>query len=365
MSIPGTALGSLARRTLSTVAACAVLAGSAGACGFHMYAPEKTVIDWLVEGDHVVVARNAPGNPFAYVPVETLVDNGEPVAIGALVDSATRRRLALNPEDGVLFVHEPSTGRWERLAYLTPDYRDLVETVLSRRAGWTGPYDPDRFALFEGLQTHPSPAMRTLALREIDQAPYEMLRDIDLRIPVDDLLAGVRDPNGFALRPIRVLLLGLSDDPKARSALRTAIDSMGRVDTGSFILGAYATALIEIDGAAGIARLEDAVLNNPLLGIDTLEQVVSALAIHGGSGSPDLQGEIQKTLVRLMDARPVAAAAIARQYFTREDWSQADILEPVLRSGRLADAAVVMPVAMYLAQARAVGGWSPDTSSDG
>ncbi|MBB95200.1 MAG: hypothetical protein CML68_11450 [Rhodobacteraceae bacterium] len=171
----------------AVVLACAGLglSGQALACGFHATTPEKSAVDWLLEADQVVVARNTPENPFAYVPVDIIAGSGPEVAIDMLVDSGTRRFLAMRPNAGVLFVHIPADGSWKRLAYLTSDYRQVVDKVLARKPDWTSGYTRERLAMFEALQIHPSAELRRLALLELDKAPYDQRRASGRSAPAD------------------------------------------------------------------------------------------------------------------------------------------------------------------------------------
>lgn len=45
---------------------------AARACGFHGYLPERTVIDRMLDSDHIVLARADPANPFRYVAVDAI-----------------------------------------------------------------------------------------------------------------------------------------------------------------------------------------------------------------------------------------------------------------------------------------------------
>jgi len=324
---------------------------AARACAFHLYKPAKTVIDRVIETDHLVVARANPENEFVYQVVETLRGNGSHATIAQLVDTRTRRKLAANPQDGVLFAFDTATGQWRLIAYLTPQYRSVIDRVLSGMGTWQGAYDPARFAIFEALQDHPEPALRELALREIDKAPYELLREIDLRMPVDSLLAGLRTLQDYPYKSIRILLLGLSGDDAARREIHAFFDRVADQDLAQH-LGAFATALVEIDGTAGIALLEGKLLSDPRQPLDKLEQVVEALAIHNGVGSHETQQDIAAALGRLLRMRPEAAPLMARQFGSRQDWTLAGQLAPIVAQRRLSKWADLM-VAVYVAQAKA------------
>lgn len=321
------------------------------ACSFHTYLPEKTAVDWIIDSDHLIVARNSPSNEFEYEVVETLRDGGRAVDIAHLVDTRTRQSFANNPEDTSLFAFDQEEQNWKFVAYLTPDYRSLVDTVLTKAPSWDAGYDPDRFKLFEALQDHPDETLRILALREIDQAPYDLLRSMQIRIPTDDLLAELWTQNGYAYQPIRVLLLGLSDDPAARTEIHEFIDRVAPWQWANN-LGAFATALVEIDGTAGVDLLDTRFLADTGQPLDKLEQVVEALAIHNDIGTPELKETIGASITRLVALRPETAPLVARQFGNRQDWSQALTLETVIRARALPNAEDFLRVAVYVAQGR-------------
>lgn len=340
-------------------------AGQATACAFHTVKPEMTAIDWLIASDHVVVARADPENPFAYKVTETLAGGGLKATIPDLVDSHTRHALAIHPADGVLFTHDAATMTWRRVAYLSPAYRAVVDRVLAEKDGWEQPYDQARFEIFEALQDHPSRDLRELALREIDKAPYEVLRAIKLKIPVADLLADLDDTREYLYQPIRALLLGLSGDAAASERLRAQVDLVSDPDRTTYHLGAFATGLIEIDGTEGIALLEQKVLADPRQPLDKLEQVVEALAIHNGAGSNEVKAAINEALGQMVTARPETAPLIARQFGGREDWSQAARLAPLIEGRMLHKAVDLLPVAVYVAQAKGAGAFAASPAQGG
>jgi hypothetical protein len=349
---------------LSAPIAAPGLAGSAAACAFHYTKPEKTAVDWVIETDHLVVARSDPANEFAYQVVETLRDGGRPVEISQMVDTGTRRMLAAHPGDSVLFAYDAGQGRFRSLAYLTPAYRSVIDAVQSARDTWGTGDDAARFRMFAALQDHPEPALRALALQEIDKAPYGLLRGMALTIPTDRLLADLWTVEGYPYQSIRILLLGLTDDPAARAEIHAFIDRTAPWDWANN-LGAFATALVEMDGAEGVARLNEVVLSDPAQPLDKLEQVVEALAIHNGVGPDQTRAAIGQALDQLVQVRPEAAPLVARQFSSRNDWSRASGLETLVQQRRLANAADLLTVAVYVAQARGAGALTPTPAQGG
>ena len=331
--------------------ALSLTAASASACAFHGYKPEQTAIDRVIAAEHLVIARPDPGNPFAFAPVESLRGTMPIVPISQLVDTSTRRRLTSAPGDGVLFSYDPNLATWTRIAYLDAPYRAVIDRVLA--LDWGADYTPDRLALIGALLTHPDRDLRDLALRDVDTAPYAMLRQIHAELPVQELMRDLWDRQAFPYQSIRVLLLGLSQTDVARAEIRAQIDRMAAGGWASNP-GAFATALIELDGVAGVARLEPLIRNRDLLP-DALVQVVDALAIQNGVAGPEVRAAISDLLTRIVAERPGTGPIIARQFGDRQDWSQAGGLAHLLQKRETMAAAELIPVAIYVAQGRALG----------
>jgi len=341
----------------ASCAAAMIAAAPAAACSFHTYLPERTAVDWMVDSADLVLARPDPQNEFVYKPVDVLRGKAPETELGFLVDSVSRQKLASHPDEAVLFARG-SDGAWNRVAYVDTAFREVMERVIAESPSWGAGVDPARFAIAAELHDHPDPKLRKLALRELDQAPYALLRDLDLRLPPDVLLRDFWTPQEYPYQPIRVLLLGLDDTEAARVAVRGFAERAAGSAWASN-LGAYATALIEQDGAEGVALLEERFLADPRQPLDKLELVVEALAIQNGVGSPDLRDRISAALEGFVAARPEGAALVARQFFNYQDWSQAAPLAELMHERRIASSADLMAVAIYVAQARRPGSVGP------
>ncbi len=83
--------------------------------------------------------------------------------------------------------------------------------------------------------------------------------------------------------------------------------------------------------------------------------MVEALAIHNGLADDKVQAQIAKALQRLAETRADGAELIARQFLTRNDWTQARLLETVLEERKQTAPMGLISVAVYVAQARAAG----------
>jgi hypothetical protein len=320
------------------------------ACAFHNYAPGNGLVDRLMASEHIVLARPDPANPAAFAAVAALEGSVEEVAIPEPLDPETLARLQANPEDVVLFAREEAYGPWMRIAYLGPEFRGVVDEVMTRLPDWELGDDMGRFALFAARVNDPDPELAEAALREVDLADYSLLRQLPFPDVVGPVLAQIDDPAQTDLRPIRILLLGLSADPRAEDYLWPAF---GRALTNEgAVLGAYATALIELGGAATADRIVREVLLNPDIPIETRELVVEAFALQSQSGTPGT-GEVARAAIdAALVASPELAGPVARQFGMRGEFSQGDRLAGMMNAKQVTTIADMVAVSQYVMFAR-------------
>jgi len=322
------------------------LAGPATPCAFHNYAPAESLVNRLLATDHIVLARFDPANAFRYAAVEAVEGPLEGVEIPYLVDSSTRRRLALNPGDTVLFIRDEGYGAWTRLAYLDAGMRPVFDSVASRLPEWELGADEDRFRMFAGLVDHPDAEVASVALREIDQADYSILRTLPIAAAVGPMMAALDDPAQFNLRPIRILVLGLSGDPRAERFLTEAFDRALSYD--GTVLGAYATALIELGGPAAADRIAREVLLDPDIPVETRELVVEAFAVQSQSGDAETGQAARAAIDSVLAGAPELAGAVARQFGMRGDFSQNERLAQLMNERRVTAIADMLAVGQYV-----------------
>lgn len=334
--------------------------GTGSACAFHTYAPAPTVVDQMLGSAQIVYARPDPEDPARFVAVEAISGPVGDVGIADPVDRATRRRLAAHPTHRVLFARDGSYGPWQRLAYLDDDYRAVIDRVAARLEDWQMGGDEERAQMFADLLNHENPALRSLALSELDIVPYDVLRGLDIASSAPALLADIEAGASPDLLPIRVLLLGLSGDRAALPVLIAGVDG-GLATAGGTnrTLGAYATALIELQGVEGARHVADALSGRAGQTGQTTnaaEMLIEALAIHNQTGDAGLRAEISARIDAVLQHSPELAAAVARQFASRYDWSQADRLAALLKAKKLRSAPTVIAVTQYIALARESAG---------
>ena len=324
------------------------------ACLVCITLPERTIADRVIEAGTVVLARENPARSFSYVPVEQLRGEASPEPIPFLVDSTTRRRLAADPDAAVLFVREGES--WVQLAYVDGAVRAMLDHILEAAPVWDAePDHGERFAFFAELHDHPNETIRLPALAEISRSPYAQIRSMTPRLARAEIARILRDPKWVEWAPIHILFLGLSDDPDDHDFVRRMTRLAAERGMRSHV-GAWATALVEIDGPAAIDWLRATYLEDPNRGVEELRQVVTAFAVLAEGGDVALGPRIAATFRSLARDRPDLAGEAAKHLATLGDWSQADTFEGILDSGDIADPAAEFVILSYLQAARAARG---------
>lgn len=353
----------LAAVMLSAGAAPAPFSAVAQACAFDFTKPERTAVDWMLQAETLVLARPDPQNKFSYRVVEVLRGDSDDYEIPLLVDTRNRRALEANSAHTVM-LRVDETGRWRYVAYVDEEFSALLAEVFAHADDWREAYPSSRFAVFEALQSSANATLRELSIRELDKAPYGMLRSLELQIPVENLLADLWTPRGYSFQPIRVLLLGLSDDDRARAEVYRYFSRVKDRDWADNI-GAFAAALVELDGAAGVRYLDETLLSDLGQPVDKLQGLIGALAVHRGVASPEVALEIDDSLARLMAMRSETAPLVARHFAVLSDWSQAAPLAKLVDEQRLKTTSDLLTVSVYVAQARGASMAQKPVAEDG
>jgi hypothetical protein len=332
------------------------------ACAFHTVLPEATLSRQIAGAIGVIAARPSASDPFRFEAVAVLKGAAPKDHPSHLVDSATRRRLAGNPHDAVLFARE-ADGSWTRLLVLDAATRPIVDLMLARAGDWATPADAAALRdIFAPLLGHPDDGVRRLALRELDALPYAVLRGGAYTVPADDLLRGIADIQDMPLAPIRILLLGLGGGDSGRAMIERQLRQMADTGAGTNF-GAWAMALIESTGAEGILDLEHLFLTTPgQLSRAQLAELVRALSVQSAEGDPALRSAIDGATRRLVVLDPDAAPLIAQAFGTAADYSQVGLFHDLLAARALKDRPGLIAVAAYVTGARMAAGALPSSA---
>lgn len=309
----GTDLRNMPQRPclLGMVVAVGLSLGSAPivqACAFHGYTPDPTLVDVLLATEEVVIARLSKGGA-QFEALETLA-GPQVTQIGLRPSAQTRLAAQGRPGIEVLLARDGSYGPWQEVAVFEGAMAKALRAVLSQHGAWQSGDQRARVAFFARHLNATDPALRRLALREMDRAEYATLRKTAL-----PQVAGLRrdlTQEDASLRPIRILLAGLSGDRRFVPVLTEALAK--GVAARKPYLGAYATALIELEGTKGVDEISTRYLSNPNLAFDLREKLVQAFALQYHVAPADVRRSIARTVARLSRQDVGFAQSAARQF---------------------------------------------------
>ena len=322
--------------------------------------PEATIIDRLLDADTVVLARADPQNPFAYRAVATLHGDLADPAIDLFVNSAVRRRLGLNPDRAVVLARgaaqdNPEDKRWRSIGFASPAFESLVRDTLDNADQWRAAGgEQGRYAYFMHHLASEETMIRETAYLEVGRAPYDVIREADAYVPASKIQRFLDDPLYLEWRRLYILLLGVDASIEDAARIRNAMNSLARFDQ-TLNLSAWATALIEIDGDAGIDWLERVYLGNPARDTEAVQETLKALSVQGSSGDGRLRPRIAQSYAVLIDTHPQLAGWAARELAAWQDWRLAARLAELREEGGELDGPSAYAIDYYLGRARSQG----------
>jgi hypothetical protein len=268
-------------RNLVVLALLFATANPSRACQICYPLPKKSIADFLIEAETVLLAREDPERPFHYRSIKVLKGTAPSKPLELFLDSGTRRVLKADPTRSVLLVKR---SRWQRLAVVDKPLRAVVDGILQAAPRWK--QEPAaRIDYFAKLFGHDNAVLRDLADLELARAPYATLRQIGRRLPRAKLRAMLADGRYMEWWALHILLLGQSADARDKELIRDTVQSMARF-RHPLHLGAWATAYVEIDPDKAIEFFERNYFRQPR-SLPELRQVVLAFSVQGKLGHRD------------------------------------------------------------------------------
>ena len=282
-------------------------AQSALACAFHGYTPNPTLVDLLLDTEQAVIAR--PDAAGLYDTMETLIGPNLG-SLGVTASPAFREATHRDATATVLLVRDGAYGPWIEATVLDDPFRRVVRTVVEKQSAWQLGRDADRARLFAALVNDPNPDLQRLALQELDRLPYASLKEIDippLRGLLDNIEAGSLDQ-----RPIRILLAGLSNDRRFAPVLAQALHEAVLQDKA--YLGAYVTALIELQGQPAVEAIVAHYLTPGQMTQTLEDKMLNALALQYRSARGATRRSVAREVAALLRRHPDMADRVIAQF---------------------------------------------------
>ncbi len=323
-AIPQTRLAALALTVVLPIAASLPIR----ACQICIPFPKKSAADFLIGSDAVVLAREDPRRPFHFAAVEVLKGDPDPGEIDLFLDSATRRLLAAYPERSVVLVRTDGgeDAGWRRVGIAAGDFAPLVRDVLEFAPDWQAS-PKRRTAFFATKLGHEDAQVRTLAHLEVARSPYGEIRRLGGALPRERLRAFLADFRYIEWHPLYILLLAQSEHPEDRALIEDSLRSAAEFGIATN-LAAWATALIEIEGAAALDLIETHFLRDADRKPEELREIVLALSVHGAEGHTHLRDRIVAAYGTLLAGHPEMARHVADDLIA---WRRNELAEPLAK----------------------------------
>ena len=329
-----------------SAAILALWPGLAAACLVCIAVPEDSLADRALAGEAVALLRPSPEDPFRFVPIAFLKGSIDLPPVPFLVSRTAAATFAADPAAVTVGIFSPADG-WSLHDQGTVALGKVLAAALAADLAT----EEARMAFFGPLAAHPDPAVQQMALIELASLPYPILRQVGAQPDRQQVLRRAADPLWSEWAPVMILLLGTSDDPSDARLVRAAVERLARAGHDTH-LAAWATALIEMDGLAGITALERGFPADARTASDTVLLLAVALADH--ATRRDAVGDAAlDSLLRLAEARPEVLGYLSRALLQRKDWSLAEPLARLRDRGLIADPADEFVVSQYIAAATA------------
>jgi hypothetical protein len=335
------------------------LVGAVHACMVCIPYPEKTAADILLKSPTVILAREHPHKPFSYAPVEILKGQTDGAEIDLLLDSSTRRILAVHPERAVVLVQKREG--WRSLGLADADVEGLVRQILAFDAQWQPleSANQGRLTFFAPLLGHANPWIRELAYLEVGRAPYGQIKRLSATVPRGDMRAFLRHDRYLEWHALFILMLAQTGNALNRAYIAETFHTHQRLGMKTN-LAAWATAYIEIEEGAAITVIEERYFRNNTRTQEELVEVMKALSAHSSDGHTHLRDRIAASYGVLLDAHPTMASYVAKDLLAWQRWDFTDVLSKMLSAQADVDPLGAYMLELYISQAleaqRSAGG---------
>jgi len=314
--------------------ACPVCLGTADG-------PRLTLVQRLVETDLAVLAKRG-SSPATFRAVALI--KGEaipqreivPEDFGALEGGKT---------DTVVLLRRAWPPGWSLAGPLPAERLDWARTVARfKRSSEMSVADwQTRVRFFAADLDAATPMVATAALDEITRAPYRAIRSLKGAIPAPTLARWIDAAGPPQRRKLAILLAGLDhQDGLVTAGLRQLSTAQ---DDGA--AAALLTARLEIDGPAGIAKVEADWAMAPGLSRTVSGSALLALRVHA-EAEPELwRAPVGTAYRRIVTLNPSLAGMAASHLEALAMWDAAPALGQALADGILPDDAE-LPVLGFL-----------------
>ena len=334
-----------------------IISAAAEDCMICVPFPKATHADKLVESETVVLARENMDKPFFLRTVDVLkgaVDNPE---IDSFINSFTRRKLKLNPNDVIVLGRMGSSEPWRHIAYADADYLTIICAIINRSDSWqAGRGDRMRINLFAEYLTHENPLIREQAYLEVGRAPYAMIKRTSGSVPRRQIREFLANWQLLEWHSLYILMRGQSRAPDDIAYIRKKFESAARYGLETN-LSAWVTAFIETHPDTGIEEVEAKYYLNADRSRTELEEVLKGLSVLGSEGGLATKNIVKrrrriiKSYAKLLDYHPQMAGWVAKDLTVWKIRAMVERMERINSQESNLDASSKLAVNYYLSVA--------------
>ena len=333
-------------------------ASAALACVICIPYPKATHADALLASETVVLAREDPAKPYSLAVIEVLKGSVDEESTGIFLPSQTRRKLTLNPTDGVVLVRREATSNWKWVGYATPAYQAFVREILTNAADWRGVRgEQSRFAFYAKHLNDADLRVREQAFLEVGRAPYDWIKGVASSVPIEHVRAVLTNWRFVEWHGLYILMLGQSKEEVDRAYIAKNFERAARFSLATN-LSAWTTAYVETHPTVAIERIEERYFKNEERKRGELEEILRALSVLAQADDPilrrrkaGLRWRISRAYASLLEYHPNMAGWVARDLVRWQRKALVDRLTELRRDEATLDPASALAVDIYLSQA--------------
>ena len=332
------------------------------ACLICLPVPTTSPVDYLLEADLVIVAREDPGAPYWLTTTEILSGEATGIDKSFFLEAPLRPGPSLGRNREVICSHGSYEGisqpEWARVGDADADFRALVAEILQNREQWQ--LNPgERAMYFSSYLGHQNQQIRALAHVEVARAPYDQIRKFKGILPFPELRSSLEDFRLTDWHSLYILLLALSGEAEDLALISGKVRSAAATGL-SLHLAAWATAWIEMEPEKALPFLTEKYLAGPPRDPAEIRAIFRALSVHGNRGHRYLRKQITEAYRHILKQHPQMASEAVKDLMLWQQWGLKDSLRPImLDTGSGLDHGSRLQIAAYLRKAAEISATDP------
>ena len=302
------------------------------ACLICLPVPTTSPVDYLLEADLVIVAREDPGAPYWLTTTEVLSGDATGLDRSFFLEAPLRPGPSLDRNREVICSYGSYEGlsqpEWARVGDADGDFSALVTKILENREQWQ--LHPDKRATyFSSRLGHRNQQIRTVAHIEVARAPYDQIRQFEGILPFPELRSSLQNFRLTDWHPLYILLLSLSGQAEDLALISGKVRSAAATGL-SLHLAAWVTAWIEMEPEKALTFLTEEYLSGSPRDPAESRAIFRALSVHGNRGHQHLRERITEAYRHILKQHPQMASEVVEDLMIWKQWGLKNSLRPIM-----------------------------------